>query len=142
VTCPMNAAADAANEGYARMTQWYYADHNHQQQGPVAAGELARPYHEGQADDATLVWREGLPEWQPLAGVTGELGLDRVAPPHAAAPAPAAAAAPAPATEPPPATPAQEPARQLEPMAAATTETGPTDAPVAETWIVPEPARP
>lgn len=124
------------------MTQWYYADHNHQQQGPVAAGELARLYHEGQVDDATLVWREGLPEWQPLAGFTGELGLDVVAPPTPPAPAPAAAAAPAPATEPPPSTPAQEPALQLEPMAAGTTETRPTDAPVAETWIVPEPARP
>lgn len=89
------------------MTQWYYADHNRQQQGPVAAAEVARLYRQGRVGDATLVWREGLSQWQPLGAHRSELGLDQPVPPPApvAAP-PAPQPAPAPATAPVAAEPA------------------------------------
>ncbi|KAF1685230.1 transporter [Pseudoxanthomonas broegbernensis] len=87
------------------MTEWYYADRQRQQQGPVAAAELARLFQSGQVDAATLVWRDGLPEWRPLSGLREELGLEAAptldfrtlpaAPATEATPAEAAYAAPA-----------------------------------------------
>ena len=75
---------------------WYYADRSHQQQGPVSADSL-RALHAMKAVDAgTLVWRDGLAGWVPLAQVAREVGIDAVASPP---PRPAAAA-------PPPAEPA------------------------------------
>lgn len=69
------------------MTQWYYADRNRQQQGPVDAAELARLYHQGQVDGSTLVWRDGLAQWEALASHPGVLALDApaAAPPAAGA---------------------------------------------------------
>lgn len=69
-------------------TQWHYADRHNQQQGPVDANWLQAAYARGEVDAATLVWREGLPAWQPLARLAAELGIAVVA-----APAPAAARA-------------------------------------------------
>lgn len=58
------------------MTEWYYADRQRQQIGPQTADVLARRFRAGEIDAATLVWREGLPAWQPLGSLRGELGLD------------------------------------------------------------------
>ncbi len=83
------------------MTEWYYADRQHQQQGPVDASELARLFRAGQIDAATLAWRDGLAQWQPLSSLRGELELEPPpsldfrtppVPPVAPAAAPAAAA--------------------------------------------------
>ena len=57
------------------MTEWYYADRRQQQQGPVTAETLVELLRGGQVDDTTLVWRDGLPDWQPLAGLRAELPL-------------------------------------------------------------------
>lgn len=55
---------------------WYYADRSHQQQGPVS-GDSLRALHAMKAvDAATLVWRDGLAGWVPLAQVAGELGIE------------------------------------------------------------------
>ena len=55
---------------------WYYADRSHQQQGPVSADSL-RALHAMKAVDATtLVWRDGLAGWVPLAQVGSELGIE------------------------------------------------------------------
>ncbi|KAF1697149.1 RDD family protein [Pseudoxanthomonas koreensis] len=58
------------------MTEWYYADRQRRQIGPQPATHLAQRYRAGELDAATLVWREGLPAWQPLGSLRGELGLD------------------------------------------------------------------
>jgi uncharacterized RDD family membrane protein YckC len=79
------------------MNQWYYADAQRRQIGPVPASELVRLHQAGQVDDATLVWREGLANWQPLGTVRAELGLEAPVPP---APAPEAALPPADAAAP------------------------------------------
>ena len=40
-----------------------------------APDELAQRFHQGQLRLDTLVWRDGLAEWQPLRDFTGELAL-------------------------------------------------------------------
>lgn len=69
--------------------QWYYADRQRQQRGPVSADELRAALQRGDIDLSTLVWHERLPAWVPLAQAAAELGL-RGAPP----PLPRAAAQP------------------------------------------------
>lgn len=58
------------------MTEWHYADRQRRQIGPQSAEELAQRFRAGEIDAATLVWREGLPAWQPLGSLRSELGLE------------------------------------------------------------------
>lgn len=44
---------------------WFY-EHNREQKGPVSDSELDVLIANGQVLPTTLVWREGLPAWQPL----------------------------------------------------------------------------
>lgn len=57
------------------MSNWYYADAEHQRQGPLQAEEMGQRFHQGRLRLDTLVWREGLAEWQPLRHFTQELAL-------------------------------------------------------------------
>ncbi|WP_299344193.1 pilin [uncultured Pseudoxanthomonas sp.] len=57
------------------MSGWYYADRNREQHGPVSSEELVTHYRFGRIALDGLVWREGLPEWQPLRTFADELGL-------------------------------------------------------------------
>jgi len=50
-------------------TPWYYADHQQQRQGPVPAVQLQQLLGQGQITADTLVWRQGMAQWQPLHGV-------------------------------------------------------------------------
>ena len=80
------------------MSQWYYAGRDRQRKGPVAGETLAGLVRNGELNAATtLVWREGLPQWQPLPTMAEELGLASaaVAPPPIppVVPAPQSAAA-------------------------------------------------
>lgn len=43
---------------------WYYVSDN-EQKGPVADSDFERLVQDGVVNSATLVWREGLAEWQP-----------------------------------------------------------------------------
>ncbi|MEQ1884877.1 MAG: RDD family protein [Bryobacteraceae bacterium] len=69
--------------------QWYYAD-NGQQHGPVDDDALASLVVSGVVRDETLVWREGMPNWQPYSSM--RVGASVAAGPapglavHAAAP--------------------------------------------------------
>lgn len=47
---------------------WYYVL-NGKQVGPVAESELSRLLANGTISAATMVWREGQPDWQPLSAV-------------------------------------------------------------------------
>ncbi|HEY0333077.1 MAG TPA: RDD family protein [Stenotrophomonas sp.] len=58
------------------MTLWYYADAAGLQQGPIDADELRQRHAQGQLQASTLVWREGLADWQPLASLAPELVPD------------------------------------------------------------------
>lgn len=57
------------------MSNWYYADAERQRQGPLSAEELALRFHQGKLRLDTLVWRDGLADWQPLRNFTDELAL-------------------------------------------------------------------
>lgn len=50
------------------MSQWFYGE-NGAQHGPLDGGELERRIAAGQVGPGTLLWREGMPSWQPLATV-------------------------------------------------------------------------
>lgn len=57
------------------MTEWYFADADRQRQGPHTPTEMAGFFHQGKLRLDTLVWRDGLAEWQPLRDFTQELAL-------------------------------------------------------------------
>ncbi|GAB3512230.1 RDD family protein [Pseudoxanthomonas daejeonensis] len=61
------------------MTEWYYADRQRRQIGPQPAEALVQRFRAGEIDAATLVWRDGLPAWQPLGSLRAELGLEDAA---------------------------------------------------------------
>ena len=55
------------------MTQWYYSDYERNRHGPVKARDLADLHANGQLAPDTLVWREGLAQWQPWRTLVGEV---------------------------------------------------------------------
>lgn len=77
------------------MTQWFYADDARNRIGPLSAEELREHYRQRRLRRDSLVWREGMPHWQPLERMAGELQLDSV-PPDASVPPPLPAGGPAP----------------------------------------------
>ncbi|HYG07747.1 MAG TPA: pilin [Stenotrophomonas sp.] len=81
------------------MSQWYYAEGSRQRVGPLGGDSLAELYRSGRIGLDTLVWREGLPQWQPLADFAVELGLAAPAD-GAPPPLPRAAATATPAAAP------------------------------------------
>lgn len=72
---------------------WFYHAPGEGRIGPLAADELRRRYRERRIQRDTLVWREGLREWQPLERVADEVDLFSVTP-DASLPPPLPAAAP------------------------------------------------
>lgn len=91
------------------MSEWFHAEGN-RQQGPLPAERLVELFRSNQVTLDTLVWRDGLPQWQPLRTVVDELGL--IVPAlDAATPEPELAAPPPPQPPTlPPATPYATPA--------------------------------
>lgn len=57
------------------MSEWYYADARRERHGPVDADLIRSKFRQGELDLATLVWREGMSQWQPLSSVSDELQL-------------------------------------------------------------------
>ncbi len=80
------------------MSEWYYAK-NDEQHGPVAIEVLVDLYRRGEINGDSLIWCEGMPDWQPLARHRQALGLASApiapssAPPPPPAPPPSTAAA-------------------------------------------------
>ncbi|MES2923273.1 MAG: CD225/dispanin family protein [Verrucomicrobiota bacterium] len=64
--------------------QWYYSK-NGTQLGPVEESELRGKLASGEVSTADLLWREGMPDWQPAAKVAE---LNAVVPPSFAPPSP------------------------------------------------------
>ncbi|MGL0788439.1 RDD family protein [Xanthomonas translucens] len=75
------------------MSEWYYADAAQQRHGPMPAEQLQQRFQRGEVGLTTLVWRDGLSQWHPLADVVDELGLTQ-APAASAADAAAATHSP------------------------------------------------
>lgn len=55
------------------MTDWYYADARNTRHAPVTLPALLQLRRDGVVHDATLLWRDGLAEWQPLRELGAEL---------------------------------------------------------------------
>jgi len=62
------------------MTQWYYANTKNERQGPVESGTIRDKLGRGELNQDTLVWRDGMAQWQPLSSVQAELVADTPAP--------------------------------------------------------------
>ncbi|HSU65413.1 MAG TPA: CD225/dispanin family protein [Tepidisphaeraceae bacterium] len=60
------------------MADWYYVS-NGQQAGPVDDEQLRNLISGGQVGPADLVWRDGMPNWQPASSIT-ELSAGRSGP--------------------------------------------------------------
>ncbi|MEI2453408.1 MULTISPECIES: pilin [Lysobacter] len=58
------------------MSNWYYHDPAQGRVGPIDIEAVRGHYRAGRIRRDTLLWREGLREWQPLERLSGELGLD------------------------------------------------------------------
>lgn len=50
------------------MTIWYYAKNN-KPVGPISEEELSNLLASGQIDEETLVWHDGLADWQPIGKI-------------------------------------------------------------------------
>lgn len=59
------------------MTNWHYHDPAQGRVGPIDADTLRSDFRAGKIGRDTLVWREGLREWQTLERLSTELELDR-----------------------------------------------------------------
>lgn len=57
------------------MSQWYYADAQRERHGPFDADVLRSKFRNNELELSSLVWREGMMEWQPLSAVADELQL-------------------------------------------------------------------
>jgi uncharacterized RDD family membrane protein YckC len=68
-------------------SSWYYVDANGQQVGPVSADEIRAALQSGAATNASLAWRDGLANWQPISALAAELGIAAAAASTVAAPA-------------------------------------------------------
>lgn len=55
------------------MSEWYYADAERQRHGPVTADTIREKFQRGELGMDALVWREGMPQWQPLSDFADEL---------------------------------------------------------------------
>jgi len=58
---------------------WFYAEGS-QQKGPVSDFDLAALVREGTVRPETLIWREGLPDWQPVLKARPDLATSSGAP--------------------------------------------------------------
>jgi len=56
--------------------QWYYANPRNEHQGPLTASALLEKRARGELTADTLVWREGMAEWQPLSAVMAQVEDD------------------------------------------------------------------
>ncbi|MCD9007005.1 RDD family protein [Luteimonas sp. XNQY3] len=61
------------------MTDWYYADSRNTRHGPVTRPALLQLRQDGIVGEATLVWRDGLADWQPFRELAPELGIPTAA---------------------------------------------------------------
>lgn len=93
------------------MTEWYYHDPEQGRVGPITSEELRTRFRAGRVRRDTLVWRDGLREWQTVDRHADALGLNATPPPlppAAPQPPPLPPSAPTQATPPRP-TPAAAP---------------------------------
>jgi uncharacterized RDD family membrane protein YckC len=55
--------------------QWYYADAQRVQYGPMSSSDLAAAFRSGKLKASQLVWRDGMADWKPFSQCAHEVGL-------------------------------------------------------------------
>ena len=60
------------------MTDWYYHAPGEGRVGPLSAEDLRQHYQDRRIQRDTLVWHQGLREWQPLERFAAEIGIERM----------------------------------------------------------------
>ncbi|HVI60522.1 MAG TPA: RDD family protein [Luteimonas sp.] len=63
------------------MAKWYYSDYERNRHGPVDDRDMAQLHADDQIGPETLVWREGLAQWQPWRTLAGEVVSNAPPPP-------------------------------------------------------------
>ena len=76
------------------MSDWYYAEPNQQRRGPLPAENLRELFQSSRIGLDTLVWRDGLTQWQPLSDFAEELRLLELSSTSMPPPLPSAGATP------------------------------------------------
>ena len=61
--------------------EWYYADANENQLGPISEAQVTALVSGGTITGKTMVWQEGMAEWLPAEATTLNSMLPRTAPP-------------------------------------------------------------
>ncbi|VXA97250.1 Transporter [Luteimonas sp. 9C] len=59
------------------MHDWYYADARNTRHGPVTGDALRQLRDDGIVGDDTLVWRDGMADWQPFRTLAQAFGIAR-----------------------------------------------------------------
>ena len=54
---------------------WYCVNAARERLGPMTADEVRRRFEAGELQRRSLVWQAGMPQWQPLEAVAGDLGI-------------------------------------------------------------------
>lgn len=60
------------------MIDWYYHGPGEGRVGPLSADELRQRFRDRRIQRDTLVWHQGLREWQPLERMALDIGLDQI----------------------------------------------------------------
>jgi hypothetical protein len=60
------------------MIDWYYHGPGEGRVGPLSAEELRRHFQERRIQRDTLLWHQGLREWQPLERLAVEIGIEQM----------------------------------------------------------------
>ncbi len=63
-------------------SSWFYADAQQQQQGPVSEAFLREQLSDGRLSVDTLVWTQGMADWQPASSVLALTGAPAATPPQ------------------------------------------------------------
>ena len=58
---------------------WYYME-DEQQRGPIMDADLEALHRDGKINSETMVWRDGMADWQPLREVRPDAGAKSSAP--------------------------------------------------------------
>lgn len=70
----INVITDTTKLG-KQMSEWYYADTERQRHGPITVEAVREKFQQGELGMTSLVWREGMAQWQPLSDFADELAV-------------------------------------------------------------------
>lgn len=70
----VNAQTPISELDMFRQLDWYYMNKQYKQEGPVAYEDLRLAFNSERANEDTLIWSDGMPEWKKLRDLDVILG--------------------------------------------------------------------